>query len=97
MLWGVNPGINQLLSPLVPPHHPTLLRVKVKTERYTTRLASPALEEATGPEAASVTMATFSFVSLDPELPPRLATGIQVRQLHDGARRKRRKRKNKTA
>lgn len=46
---------------------------------------------------ASVTMATFSFVSLDPELPPRLATGIQVRQLHDGVRRERRKRKNKTA
>ena len=43
-----------------------------------------------------VTMATFSFVSLDPELLPRLGTGIQVRLLHDG-RRKRRKRKNKTA
>ena len=35
---------------------------------------------------ASVTMATFPFVSLDPQLPPHLATGIQVRQLHDGVR-----------
>lgn len=42
----------------VPPHGPTLLRVKVKTEWYTAHLANPALEEATGPEAASVTMAT---------------------------------------
>ena len=58
VLWGVSPGINQLLSPLVPPHRPTLLRVKVKTEQYTTHLASPTLEEATGPAAASVTMAT---------------------------------------
>lgn len=31
---------------------------------------------------ASVTMATFPFVSPNPELLPHLATGIQVRQLH---------------
>lgn len=35
---------------------------------------------------ASVTMATFPFVSLDPELLPHLARGIQVRQLRDGIR-----------
>lgn len=58
MLWGVNPGINQILSSLVPPHGPTLLRVKVKTEWYTAHLANPAPEEATGPQAASVTTAT---------------------------------------
>lgn len=34
---------------------------------------------------ASVTMATFAFVSLDPELLPHLVTGIQVRQ-RDGIR-----------
>lgn len=58
VLWGMNPGINQLLSPLEPPYRPTLLSVKVKTEWYTTHQANPALEEATGPEAASVAMAT---------------------------------------
>lgn len=57
-VWGVNPGINQLLSPLEPPYRPTLLSVKVKTEWYTTHQANPALEEATEPEAASVAMAT---------------------------------------
>lgn len=45
---------------------------------------------------ASVTIATFSFVSLDLELPPHSATGIQVRQPCDSIR-KMRKWTNKPA
>lgn len=39
---------------------------------------------------ASVTMATFPFVSRDPELLPPVRMGMQVRQLHDGVRKTRR-------
>lgn len=45
---------------------------------------------------ASVSMATFPFVSLDPERLPHLAAGIQVRQLRDGIKTTG-KRNNKTA
>lgn len=38
---------------------------------------------------ASVTMATFPFVSRDPELLPHVGMGIQVRQLREGIRKTR--------